>query len=342
MSTLQQERTKTSDSEEKLSRSMKEFKLLNDEMSRCKEDLREKEKEYEYMKVKNNTELKNFNNEIILLNNSLILQHNKHKQEMELSLNEQQNFYDQSISTQDNKLKKQFIHQNTQLKNLTYEIEKERNSYETKISYLNITVEKLKTEIMRFVEHINELERNEEYTRIYSKNVLEASRTFHRREIEQLEFDHRNNHFDQFSLLNNEKNKIRDYDIKLHELKLNEERKGEKEKDVDRVVEENKELKERYEERESEGAKEIERQNENVEVVKEEMKEEMEKRENESWHKEKEEEIKDMEARMEESYTQRMEEMKNTTAQQLEVVTREWVQRVAILQAQVCVYDYQY
>jgi hypothetical protein len=336
--TLQVERTRIADSEENLLKNMRKMELADD-MSRCKEEWRVKEKEFEYMKEKNNNELKNFNKEIILLNNTLILQHNKHKQEMEQSLNEQQSFYDKSISTQEIKLKKQFINQNIQLKNLTYEIEKERNLYETKISYLNITVEKSKTEIMRLVEYVNEMERNEEYSRINSKNVLEASRTFHRREIEQLEFDHRNNHFDQFNQLNNDKKEVRNYNINLHELKLRDEKKNEKENDVDRVVEKNRELKERYEEEVNEGAKDSKIENEIVEVEVEEEIKEMEKRENER-KGEKEEEMKEMEARMEESYTQRIEEMKNTTAQQLEVVTSEWTQRVEILQAQVRLYDF--
>jgi hypothetical protein len=336
MSTLQVERTKTSDSEEKLLKSIEKLEFLKDEMSRCKEEWRIKEKEFEYMKEKNSNELKNFNNEIILLNNALILQHNKHEQEMEKSLNEQQSFYDQSISTQDNKLKKQFIHQNIQLKSLTYEIEKERNLYETKISYLNITVEKSKTEIMRLVEYINEMERNEEHSRISYKNVHEDSRTFHRRETEQFEFDHRISSVDQFSKLNIKKYRKEDNDTYLHELKLSERKKNEKENDVDRVVEENKGSKEGYKERESEGVKESEKENEMLE----EKMEEMEKKEDESREREKVKEIKDIEARLEVSYCQRMEEMKNTTAQQLEVVTKEWAQRVAILQAQVCFYDF--
>ena len=335
MSTLQVERSRIADSEDKLLKSMKKLESLNDEMSRCKEEWRLKEEENEYLKVKNNAGLKNFNNEIILLNNALILQHNKHKQEMEESLIEQQSFYDQSLSTQDNKLKKQFIHQNIQLKNLTYEMENERNLYETKISYLNITAAKSKSEIVRLLECIDELVRNEERSKISSKNVLEASRTFHRREIEHLEFDNRNNHFDQSSLLNNERKETRNHDVNLNQLKVREERKNENEDEMDRVVEENKDVKKRYEEEESEGVKEIVKENEIVEEVEDEMKEmeEMQKRENESREKEKEEE---MEARMEVSYTQRMEELKNATAQQLEVVTREWAQRVAILQAQVC------
>ena len=115
---------------------MKKLEFLNVEMSRCEDEWRIKEREFECMKMKNNCELKNFNNEIILFKNALTLQHNEHEQEMVFNPIEQQNLYNQSISIRVNKFKKQFILQNLQLKNLTYEIERERNLYETKISFL--------------------------------------------------------------------------------------------------------------------------------------------------------------------------------------------------------------
>ena len=201
---------------------MTALKLFENEIFCCKEQWRAKEEEYENLNIKKNTEMNDLNEIITGLKNSLTFQQNKHKYELEISLIQQQSYYNQTLSTQDAKFKNQFMHQNMQLKNLSLEIENERNVYETKISYLNITIEKLNTEIKRLLEDIDKFKRNEEYSRANSRNALEATRSFNRRQTEQLEFDLRNSYIDHYSQLQSEKNEKGDRDIFLHEFKQKE------------------------------------------------------------------------------------------------------------------------
>ena len=192
---VQNEKSKNLNLENKILLTEEKLEILNN----CMLQFKQKEEEYDDIKYKDNTKIKDLNTTIVQLQNSLMFQHNKNKYEIELSLKQQQILCNQSITIQDNKLKKQFAYQNMQLTNLSLEIEKERNEYETKISYLNITVEKLNTEIDNLLNDIRELKNNEEHSRMIPRNVLEASRTFHRRHTEELEFRLRNSYIDQNS-----------------------------------------------------------------------------------------------------------------------------------------------
>lgn len=222
---VQYEKSKNLDSENKILLNKEKLEILNNNILQFKQ----KEKEYDEIKCKNNTKIKDLNATVIELKNSLMLQHNKNKYEIELSLNKQQNLYNQSITIQDNKLKKQFAYQNMQLTHLSLEIEKERNEYETKISYLNVTVEKLNTEINNLLNDIRELKNDEEHSRIIPRNVLEACRTFHRRDPGEFEFHSRNSYIDQNSQWGKNDYERKYENNNSHELKIKEElNRGEK------------------------------------------------------------------------------------------------------------------
>ena len=213
---VQNEKSKNLNLENKILLTEEKLEIPNNNMLQFKQ----KEEEYDDIKYKDNTIIKDLNTTIVQLKNSLMLQHNKNKYEIELSLKQQQNLYNQSIIIQDNKLKKQFAYQNMQLTNLSLEIEKERNEYETKISYLNITVEKLNTEIDNLLNDIRELKNNEEHSRMIPRNVLEASRTFHRRQTEELEFRLRNSYIDQNSQSGKNEYERKNEDNYSHEFKI--------------------------------------------------------------------------------------------------------------------------
>ena len=233
MRSVQYEKSKNVDSENKILLNKEELELLNNNISQFKQ----KEEEYDEIKYEYNTKIKDLNTTIIQLKNSLMLQHNKNKYEIEFNLNQQQNLCYQSITMRDNELKKQFLYQNMQLRNLCLEIKKERNEYETKISYLNITVEKLNTEINNLLNDIRELKNNKEHSTMIPRNVLEDSRTFYRRQTDDLEFCLRNSYIDQESRWGKndyERKNENDYSNELKvEEKINNEKKEKEKKELD-------------------------------------------------------------------------------------------------------------